>query len=127
MGFYKLSKHFSMFESCIGSKFSKDNCEKSKVKCLIVIKNVIFFKQQSVNLCCRYCYNAKERNSIEKKTLSLEIAKAGVDWYFKKNDNRHIRFYGSGEPTQEFEQLKEITAYAKSHPNGGKKIQLKFK
>lgn len=71
------------------------------------------------NLCCRYCYNANERNSIEEHSLSFEIAKAGIDWYFENNESRHIRFYGPGEPTQEFKLLKDITTYAKSYPVRG--------
>lgn len=89
-------------------------------------KMLSFFLTTKCNLCCRYCYNAKERNAIEEKTLSLEIAKAGIDWYFKNNDSRHIRFYGPGEPTQEFKLLKEITKYAKSHPNGGEKVTVEI-
>lgn len=85
-----------------------------------------FFLTTRCNLCCLYCYNAKERNAIEEKTLSLEIAKAGIDWYFARNDSRHIRFYGPGEPTQEFERLKEITEYAKSHPDGGEKVTVEI-
>lgn len=89
-------------------------------------KMLSFFLTTKCNLCCRYCYNAKERNAIEEKSLPLEIAKAGVDWYFTRNDSRHIRFYGPGEPTQEFDRLKEITAYAKSHPNGGEKVTVEI-
>ena len=89
-------------------------------------KMISFFLTTKCNLCCRYCYNAKERNAIEEKTLSLEIAKAGIDWYFANNDVRHIRFYGPGEPTQEFNLLKQITAYAKSHPNGGENVTVEI-
>lgn len=89
-------------------------------------KMLSFFLTTRCNLCCSYCYNAKERNSIEEKTLPLEIAKAGIDWYFNQNDSRHIRFYGPGEPTQEFERLKEITEYAKTHPNGGEKVTIEI-
>lgn len=89
-------------------------------------KMLSFFLTTRCNLCCRYCYNAKERNEIKEHTLSLEIAKAGIDWYFSENESRHIRFYGPGEPTQEFEHLKEITAYAKSHPNGGERVTVEI-
>lgn len=89
-------------------------------------KMLSFFLTTRCNLCCSYCYNAKERNAIEEKTLPLEIAKAGIDWYFNQNDSRHIRFYGPGEPTQEFERLKEITAYAKAHANGGEKVTIEI-
>jgi radical SAM protein with 4Fe4S-binding SPASM domain len=60
-----------------------------------------------------YCYNSKERAEVEEKSLPLEIAKAGIDEYFVKSTSRHIRFYGPGEPTQEFELMKQITEYAK--------------
>ena len=89
-------------------------------------KMLSFFLTTRCNLCCSYCYNAKERNAIEEKTLPLEIDKAGIDWYFNQNDSRHIRFYGPGEPTQEFERLKEITAYAKAHPNRGEKVTIEI-
>jgi radical SAM protein with 4Fe4S-binding SPASM domain len=60
-----------------------------------------------------YCYNSKERAEVEEKSLPLEIAKAGIDEYFTKNKSRHIRFYGPGEPTQEFELMQNIVEYAK--------------
>ena len=85
-----------------------------------------FFLTTKCNLCCRYCYNANERNKIKEKTIPLEIAKAGIDWYFKNNDSRHIRFYGPGEPTQEFEKMKEITLYAKNHSNSENRVVVEI-
>ncbi len=89
-------------------------------------KMISFFLTTRCNLCCRYCYNAKERNAMEEKTLPLEIAKAGIDWYFSNNGSRHIRFYGPGEPTQEFELLEQITSYAKLHSNGGDRVTVEM-
>jgi uncharacterized protein len=60
-----------------------------------------------------YCYNSKERAKVQEKSLPLEIAKAGIDEYFANNKSRHIRFYGPGEPTMEFELMKHIVGYAK--------------
>lgn len=80
-----------------------------------------FFLTTKCNLCCRYCYNAEERELVE-QTIDLEIAKHAIDWYFSSNSSRHIRFYGPGEPTQEFEKMKKITEYAKNHPNGGDRV-----
>ncbi|GHT51726.1 hypothetical protein AGMMS49982_09920 [Bacteroidia bacterium] len=60
-----------------------------------------------------YCYNSKERAELEEKSLPLEIAKAGIDEYFANNKSRHIRFYGPGEPTMEFELMQQITDYAR--------------
>jgi radical SAM protein with 4Fe4S-binding SPASM domain len=48
------------------------------------------------------------------RTLSLEIAKAGIDFFFSENSSRHIRFYGPGEPTQEIKLMKQIVDYAQS-------------
>ena len=85
-----------------------------------------FFLTTKCNLCCRYCYNANERNSIKEQTIPIEIAKAAVDWYFENNESRHIRFYGPGEPTQEFDKMKTITEYAKTHINGGEKVTVEI-
>jgi len=87
---------------------------------------ISFFLTTKCNLCCRYCYNAKERNAIKEQTLPSHIAKASIDWYFQNNDSRHIRFYGPGEPTQEFEKMKEITEYAKTHFNRGKDVTVEI-
>jgi len=51
---------------------------------------------------------------MQEQSLPLHIAKAGVDYFFSTNKSRHIRFYGPGEPTQEFELMKEIVNYARS-------------
>lgn len=79
-------------------------------------KMLSFFMTTKCNLCCRYCYNAKERNAVDEQTISIDIAKAAIDWYFQNNSSRHIRFYGPGEPTQEFDIMRQITEYAKAHP-----------
>lgn len=72
-----------------------------------------FFLTTKCNLQCVYCYNKEERLQMEDQTLSLEIAKAGVDYFFASNASRHIRFYGPGEPTQAFDLMKEIVLYAR--------------
>lgn len=89
-------------------------------------KMISFFLTTKCNLCCRYCYNAKERNVIEEQTIPLEVAFAGIDWYFANNPSRHIRFYGPGEPTQEFDKMVSITNYAKSHINRGNDVTVEI-
>ena len=89
-------------------------------------KMLSFFLTTKCNLCCRYCYNAKERNAIIEQTIPLKIAYAAVDWYFQKNASRHIRFYGPGEPTQEFEKMKKISEYAKTHENDGERVTIEI-
>ena len=78
-------------------------------------KMLSFFITTKCNMCCKYCYNAAERHRLKERTISLKIAKAAIDWYFNNTRYRHIRFYGPGEPTQEFTRLREITEYAKHH------------
>ena len=85
---------------------------------------ISFFLTTRCNLCCSYCYNAGERSSITEQTLSFDIAKAGIDWYFKNNSSRHVRFYGPGEPTQEFELMKGIVDYAREV--GGKIVSTEI-
>lgn len=89
-------------------------------------KMLSFFLTTKCNLCCRYCYNAKERNAIKEITLPLNIAYEGIDWYFKTNESRHIRFYGPGEPTQEFETMRCICNYAKRHSNRGNEVTVEI-
>ena len=89
-------------------------------------KMISFFLTTKCNLCCRYCYNAKERNEIREQTIPLEIACAGIDWYFANNNSRHIRFYGPGEPTQEFAKMVCITDHAKNHPNRGSDVTVEI-
>ena len=87
---------------------------------------ISFFLTTRCNLCCRYCYNQKERAQVEEQTISLDVAKAGIDWYFDNNNSRHIRFYGPGEPTQEFELMKAIVEYAKASPNRGQDVTVEI-
>ena len=89
-------------------------------------KMLSFFLTTKCNLCCRYCYNAQERNAIKEQTIPVDVAKAAVDWYFSSNESRHIRFYGPGEPTQEFKKMQEITYYAKNHPNKGNFVTVEI-
>lgn len=54
---------------------------------------------------------------MTERSLPLHIAKAGIDYFFSTYPSRHIRFYGPGEPTEEFCLMKEIVAYAKEKTN----------
>ena len=83
-----------------------------------------FFLTTRCNLRCVYCYNKEERSSMVEQSLPWEIAKAGVDYFFNENSSRHIRFYGPGEPTQEFDLMKQIVNYAKSIAGEELKVEL---
>lgn len=85
---------------------------------------VSFFLTTKCNLRCIYCYNCKERTDEKVQTLPLYIAKAGIDYFFRTNSSRHIRFYGPGEPTQAFNLMKEIVVYAKKKAENDLTIEL---
>lgn len=89
-------------------------------------KMISFFITTKCNLCCRYCYNVKERNKVQEQTIPIDLAKASIDWYFHNNTSRYIRFYGPGEPTQEYERIKQITEYAKAYKNGGDRVKVEI-
>lgn len=72
-----------------------------------------FFLTTKCNLRCVYCYNKEKRTQLVEQTLPLNIAMAGVDYYFANSQSRHIRFYGPGEPTQAFSLMKDIVTYAR--------------
>ena len=69
---------------------------------------ISLFLTTKCNLRCRYCYNSLERSCREEQSLSITMAKAGIKTFFQSNSSRHIRFYGPGEPTQEFQLMKNI-------------------
>lgn len=83
-----------------------------------------FFLTSKCNLRCIYCYNRHEREHLKEQTLSLDIAKAGVDYYFSTNKSRHIRFYGPGEPTQAFFVMKSIVEYAREKAGNSLSTEL---
>ena len=83
---------------------------------------------QDCNFKCSYCAYSQDnalQRSHQQKTMSLEIAKKGIDFLRDHSidvDEVSVGFYG-GEPLIEFELLKQITAYAKDQLKG-KKLAL---
>lgn len=75
---------------------------------------ISIFVTTKCNLNCDYCFTNKNQNNHKNQTISLEFVKKGIDDYFKDNYMRHVRFFGAGEPTCEFELLKKIHQYART-------------
>jgi len=50
----------------------------------------------------------------KKRTLDIDFAKCAVDEYVVKGGLRHIRFFAGGEPTLEFQLMKDIYEYVVS-------------
>lgn len=74
---------------------------------------ISFFLTTKCNLDCIYCYTNKNSSSHAHQTLDLEFAKAGIDDYYETGYSHHVRFFGAGEPTAEFQLMQDIFAYAK--------------
>lgn len=73
---------------------------------------ISIFVTTKCNLNCDYCFTNKNQNEHKGQTISLDFVKKGIDDYFNGKYMRHVRFFGAGEPTVEFELLKEIHNYA---------------
>lgn len=64
------------------------------------------------NLACKYCYLSDMRNHTpELRTIDVNFAKCGIDDFFIENEPA-LRFFGSGEPTVAFNEMKELWDYA---------------
>lgn len=73
---------------------------------------ISIFVTTKCNLNCDYCFTNKNKNEHKGQTISLEFVKKGIDDYFAQKYMRHVRFFGAGEPTVEFDLLKKIHRYA---------------
>lgn len=80
-------------------------------------KMISFFVTTKCNLDCIYCYANKDRNTHKSQSIDFNFAKLGIDYFFKNYNSRHIRFFGSGEPTLELNLIKKINSYAKEKSN----------
>lgn len=76
------------------------------------------FVTTKCNLKCNYCYTNKNTNDHKSQTILLDFVKRGIDDYFSTEYVRHIRFFGAGEPTTEFNLIKKIHEYAEIKSNG---------
>lgn len=79
------------------------HCKKEMISVFVTTK---------CNLNCSYCFTNKNQNEHKGQTISFEFVKKGIDDYFSTNYMRHVRFFGAGEPTVEFDLLKKIHDYA---------------
>jgi len=74
-------------------------------------KNCIsLFLTNQCNLSCRYCYCEKSK---DRQTINTDFAKAGIDDFFNNFGHVYLRLFGDGEPTLEFQKMKELIFYAR--------------
>lgn len=75
------------------------------------LAKVIIYLSSSCNLRCIYCYaNAGEHKSI----VSIDNAKALIDFVSQKVDRIILDFHGGGEPLLFFDIIKDLYEYAKA-------------
>lgn len=76
-------------------------------------KQIAISMCNTCNLKCVYCFTGEAKNQ-HKQVIDLNFAKCALKKYICEENYREVRFYGIGEPTQAFYQMKEIKAYADS-------------
>lgn len=73
-------------------------------KCLTVLLT------EACNLRCKYCYCGESRSN---KKIDINFVKRAIKDFYDDGNELFIRYFGNGEPTIEFELIKEINKYAK--------------
>ena len=66
------------------------------------------------NLRCKYCYCGEER---KKDSINVKFVKRAISDFKNQGNKLFVRFFGNGEPTLEFEKIKEIYDYTKNLDN----------
>jgi len=74
---------------------------------------ISFFLTTRCNLDCIYCYTNKQDHPIQ--TLSLDFAKYAIKEYFDSGYEKHIRFFGAGEPTTKPKLIQEIIDFSRNY------------
>lgn len=88
-------------------------------------QEISFFLTTKCNLKCKYCYTLKNKEiKKEHQSLNFNFAKRALSDFFRDYPSKQIRFYGVGEPTIEFELMKEIKNYAYKLAGEELKVEL---
>ena len=86
---------------------------------------ITFYLTSKCNLKCIYCYTYRNLDiKKEHMVLDFSFAKRALDDFFRDYPSRHLRFYGIGEPTLEFDLMKRIKNYAQQKTNDKLTIEL---
>lgn len=87
-------------------------------------EQITIFLTATCNLGCIYCYMPKSQIGKKDRVIDVDFAKKGIDDFFSTNKSRTIRFFGTGEPTLEFDVMKEIYSYAKGLAGDNLRVEL---
>lgn len=110
-----------------GQLFSEDIYERYLFdfkKRKTVVKALCLHIAHSCNLKCRYCFAGEGEYHGKAALMDIETGKAALDFLVKNSGNRvnlEVDFFG-GEPTLNFEVVKELVRYGRSleEPNNKK-------
>ena len=81
-----------------------------------VVKALCLHIAHDCNLACRYCFAEEGEYKGDRSLMSARVGKAALDFLVANSGNRHnleVDFFG-GEPTMNFEVVKEVVAYGRS-------------
>lgn len=105
----------SLFEN--GLLFSEDDYQQYANKMVASpIKAMCLHVAHDCNLRCKYCFASTGEYGGKRELLSTETGKKAIDFLLKYSHGRknlELDFFG-GEPTMNFDVVKEVVAYARS-------------
>ena len=85
-----------------------------------IVKSLCLHIAHDCNLRCKYCFAGEgdygARGKKTRSLMSLDVGKSAIDFLIQNSGNRQnleVDFFG-GEPTLNFDTVKEIVKYAKS-------------
>lgn len=86
---------------------------------------ISFLTAATCNLRCSYCYNPNFRRvKPEHSRIDVAFAKAALVDFFNSNASRMIRFFGAGEPTLAFSEMREIRDAAEKLAGAELRVEL---
>ena len=88
-------------------------------------KNMIsIFLTDKCNMDCKYCYLEKQHKERDNHLIDFNFVKRGISDYFIDNYDPGIRYFGEGEPTLNYNMMKDIKIYADSITDRKVKYEL---
>lgn len=81
-----------------------------------VVKALCLHIAHDCNLACKYCFAEEGEYHGKREMMSCEVGKAALDFLVRESGNRRnleVDFFG-GEPTLNFQVVKDLVAYGRS-------------
>jgi len=73
---------------------------------------------------CAYCYAGDKNRYAIPEVIDLKFAKRGIEDFFQRYKSREVRFFGIGEPTVAFKEMKEIKDWVFERTDGNCRFEL---